>query len=258
MRTAKFPLLAMHGVLQKSVKFIKWKYIASLCAYDGGNNAWPTRCNVSRERSTLRVPLSSVLPHEKRLWNSYLCNNSIGFDVSRCMWKFVVYRGQHYIHFTTQLNLEPKYAPYTGRSFSDHWVDSYDESKSFKIIFPCRSVRSYISLFIGRTIGISFPLANLPSIESACHQFVPHCVSNFNYRVWRDFRTSQHISGLEYIFRSKTLCLFSVLFIVESYNTVFVHHVQFLLSVRWYDRGEHCLIISPSAFQLFLNRCNKS
>ena len=64
MRTAKFPLLAMHGVLQKFVKFMKWKYMASLCAYDGGYNAWPTRCNVSRERSTLRVPLSSVLRHE--------------------------------------------------------------------------------------------------------------------------------------------------------------------------------------------------
>ena len=179
----------MHGVLQKSVKFMKWKYMASLCAHDGGYNAWPTRCNVVREHSILRVPLSSVLPHEKSLWNSYLCNNSIGFDVWRCMWTFVVYRGQHYIHFTTQLTLEPKYAPYTGRSFSDHWVDLYDESKSYKIICPSRSVRSFISLFIGRTIGNSFPLANLPSIESACHQSAPHCVSNFNYRVWRDFRT---------------------------------------------------------------------
>ena len=139
-----------------------------------------------------------------------------------------------------------------------NWVDSYDESKSFKIIFPCRTVRSSISLFIGRTLGNCFPLANLPSIESACHQSVPHCVSNFNYRVWRDFRTSQHISGLEYMIRSKTLCLFSVLFIVESYNTVYVHHVPILPPAIWYDRGEHCLIISPSAFQLFLSRYYKS
>ena len=211
--------------------------------------------HVSRERSTLRVPLSSVIPHQKRLWNSYFCNNSVGFDVSRCMWKFVDYMGQHYIHFTTQLTLEPKYAPYNGRSFSDHWVDSYDESKSFKIIFP---VEVWDHLFIGRTLGNSFPLANLPPIESACHQSASHCISNFNYSVWRDFRTSQHISGLEYIIRSKTLCLFSVLFIVESYNTVFVHHVPFLLSVIWYGRGVHCLTISPSAFHLFLNRCNKS
>ena len=27
----------------------------------------------------------SVLPHEKRLWKSYLYNNSIGFDGSRYM-----------------------------------------------------------------------------------------------------------------------------------------------------------------------------
>ena len=159
------------------------------------------------------------------------------------------HRGQQYIHFTTELTLEPKYAPYTGPSFSDHWVDSYDESKSFKIIFPCRSVWSSISLFIGRTLENSFLLVNLPSIKSACPQSVPHCVSNFNYRVWRDFWTSQNISGLEYIIRPKTLCLFSVLFSVESYNTVFVHHVPFLLSVIWYDRGEYCLIIILSAFQ---------
>ena len=67
--------------------------MASLCAYDCGYNAWPTRCNVSRERSTLHVPLSSFFTHDKRLWNWYLCNNSIGFDNPRCIWKLVVYRG---------------------------------------------------------------------------------------------------------------------------------------------------------------------
>ena len=93
MRTAKFPLLAMHGVLQEPVKFMKRKYMASLYAYGGGYNAWPPRCDVSRERSTLRVPLSSFLPCKKRLRNSYFCNSTIGFDNSHCMWKFVVYRG---------------------------------------------------------------------------------------------------------------------------------------------------------------------
>ena len=80
---------------------------------------------------------------------------------------------QHYIHFTTEITWGAKYASYTGRSFSDHWIDSHDESNSFKIIFPCRNVRSYITLFIGRTLGNSFPLANFPSIENACHQFCP-------------------------------------------------------------------------------------
>ena len=32
-RTTKFPLLAMHGVLQASVKLMKWKYMTSLCPY---------------------------------------------------------------------------------------------------------------------------------------------------------------------------------------------------------------------------------
>ena len=63
------------------------------CAYCGGYTAWPTRCQVSRERSTLRVPLSSFPSPWKRLWNLYLCNNSIGFDNSLCMRKFVVCRG---------------------------------------------------------------------------------------------------------------------------------------------------------------------
>ena len=47
-------------------------------------------------------------PMKKRLWNSYLCNNSIGFDNSRCMRKYVVYRGltlYPHIHFTTELTL---------------------------------------------------------------------------------------------------------------------------------------------------------
>ena len=235
MRKAKLPLLTIHGVLQKSVKFMKWKYMASICAYDGGYNAWPTRCNVSRERSTLRVPLSSVLPHEKAFVEL------IPLQQFNWFWCFTLHVKVRSIQGTTlyplyhTANLGAKVCAYTGRSFSD----SYDESKSFKIIFPCRSVRSSISLFIGRTLGNSFLLANLSPIESACHQSVPHCVSNFNYRVWRYFRTSQHISGLEYIIRSKMLCLLSLLFIVESYNNVFVHHVPFLLSVIWYERGEH-------------------
>ena len=149
-------------------------------------------------------------PHEKRLWNSYLCYNSIGFENSSCMPKFVVYRGATLDPLYHRANLELNYAFFTGRSFSNHWVDSHDESKSFEIIIPCRGVRSSISLFVGRTLGNSFPLANLPSIESASHQSVQHCVSNFNYKVWHDFWTSQHIS--EYIIRSKILCLFSVIF----------------------------------------------
>ena len=92
MKTAKIPWLAMHDVLQKSVKFIKWKYRASLCAYDWGYYAWATRYNVSREHSTLRAPLSSFFTHDKRLWNWYLWNNSISFDNPRCMRKLVVYR----------------------------------------------------------------------------------------------------------------------------------------------------------------------
>ena len=86
-------------------------------------------------------------------------------------------------------------------------------SKSFELICPCPSVISFISLYIGHSLVNNYPLANLPSKDSASHRFFPLSVSTFNYRVWRDFRTSQHIGGLEYIIRSAILCLFSVLFI---------------------------------------------
>ena len=144
-----------------------------------------------------------------------------------------------------------------GVSATTAWVDSHNESKSFKIIWPCRSVRSSISLYIGHSLGNNYPLANLPPRDSACHQFFQQCASNFNYRVWPDFRTSQHIGGLEYIIRSKMCCLFSVLFIFETCNTVFVHHVPFLLSVIWYDRGQYRLFISLPAFSIFFEQMQR-
>ena len=76
----------MHGVLQKSVKLKKSKYIASLCPYGCGDYPWPTRYNVSRGRSTLPVPLNSFLPPDKPSYkNSYIRNHSIGFDNSHYM-----------------------------------------------------------------------------------------------------------------------------------------------------------------------------
>ena len=38
-------LLALHGILPKPVKFIKWKYMTNLCPYGCCYNAWPTQCN---------------------------------------------------------------------------------------------------------------------------------------------------------------------------------------------------------------------
>ena len=71
-------------------------------------------------------------------------DNSIGFDNSRCIWKFVVYRVQYYIHFATGLMLKPKYDSYPGLAdaTSERPVSRFtDESKFFEIIFLCRSVR---------------------------------------------------------------------------------------------------------------------
>ena len=55
-------------------------------------NTWPLCVHTTAVIMHGR-PLSSFLPYDKRLWNSYFCNNSIGFDNPRCMWNLVVYRG---------------------------------------------------------------------------------------------------------------------------------------------------------------------
>ena len=109
---------------------MKWKYMASLGAYGWCYNAWPTQCNVSRERSTLRVSLSSFLPHDKRLWNSYLCNNAIGFDNSRCMWKLVVYRGATLYPLCHRANHGAKVWVLYREEFQRPLVGSRDEPKS--------------------------------------------------------------------------------------------------------------------------------
>ena len=160
----------MHGVLQISVEFMKWKHMAPLCPYDNGYNAWQTRCNVNRRRNTLRSPLGSYFFLDKGLWKSYVRNNSIGFDNSCCKWRLVVYRGAtlHQLrHRADQIKIPIPASPML--NFSDHWIDSQDESKSFKIIFLCRTVKSSISLHIWPILGDSYPLANLPFI----HQCMP-------------------------------------------------------------------------------------
>ena len=94
---------------------------------------------------------------------------------------------QHFTHFTTGLTLGPKYHCYTGLVDAD-----FQRSLGrlplnlFEIIFICWSLRSSISPHIGYISGNSHPLSNLPSVHHACDQFVPHCVSNFNYRVCCD------------------------------------------------------------------------
>ena len=178
MRTVKIPRLAMHGVLQKSVKFIKWKYMASLCAYDCGYNAWPTRCNVSRERSTLCVPPSSFFTHDKRLWNWYLCNNSIGFDNPHCMWKLVVYRGATLYPFWHRANLWAKVWVLYRTEFQRPLPGSIHTTNP-----------NPLQLFVPVEVWDSLlAYTKLPPWDSACHQFFLQCVSNFNYRIWHVFR----------------------------------------------------------------------
>ena len=103
---------------------------------------------------------------------------------------------------------------------SDHWVGSRDESKSFEIIFV--GVWDNISTY---TLDPSWVIISLRQIchpyTNACRQLVAHCVSNSNCRLWRNLRTSEHISRLECIICSNILYLLSVLIIGEYlYNIV--------------------------------------
>ena len=110
---------------------------------------------------------------------------------------------------------------------SDHWVGSRDESKSFEIIF----VEVWDNIFT-YTLDPSWVIITLWQIchpyTKACCQLVVYCASNSNCRLWRNLRTSEHISRLECIICSNILYLFPVPFIVEClYNTVFVYNVPF-------------------------------
>ena len=87
------------------------------------------------------ILLSSFRPSGKRLWNLYLRNSSIGFDNSHCInshcigIKFTWPQGWSWSQNMIPIPASPKLR------FSDHWVGSRGESKSFKIIFRYTSVR---------------------------------------------------------------------------------------------------------------------
>ena len=167
--------------------------MASFYAYGAGYSAWPTLCNVSRERTTLRVPLSSFLPHDKRLWTSYICINSIGFDNPRYMWNLVVYRGATSFPLCHRANLRTKVWVLHRMEFqrplpgSIHWTNP----NPLKLVVTVEVWARLLAYTLDEALGINYPLIDLPSRDSACQQFFPQCVSNFDYRVWRDFWTSR-------------------------------------------------------------------
>ena len=77
----------MHWVLQAYVKFTKWKYMTSYVDIGRviiyGRQARPDIMLVGVPGHD--VLLSPFLLPDKRLWNSYLCNNSNDFNNSRCI-----------------------------------------------------------------------------------------------------------------------------------------------------------------------------
>ena len=84
-------------------------WVRLLCTIDGGR-PYVTLIGVAAHD----VLLSSLLPPGKHLWDSYLRNNSIGFDNSRCICKSVGCRVQYYTHFAAGLMFTAKYNSYPG------------------------------------------------------------------------------------------------------------------------------------------------
>ena len=131
------------------------------------------------------------------------------------MWKLLVYRDETSYLLCHRANLGAKVCVLYRTEFQRPLPGSIhktnpNHSKRFVPV----EVWDRLFAYIGRSLGNNYHLKNLPSIDSAWRQFVLQCASNFNYRVWRDFRTSQHISGLEYTIPSKCFLLFSVFFLI--------------------------------------------
>ena len=79
----------------------------------------------------------SLLPPGKRLSNSYLSNNSIGFDNSHCIWNLIAYRGATFKStslqgwFWSQSMIPIPASPMM--RISDHWAGSRGDCKSFEM-----------------------------------------------------------------------------------------------------------------------------
>ena len=141
MRTAQFTLLAMH-ILQTSVKVMK--YMASSCPYGSSYNAWPTRCNASRARSTWWlaqfVPYAwqtfvEFLSPQQFNWFWYLTLHLTARSLQGCNIKSTSPQGWSCSQSMIPIPASPMLR------FNDHCVGSRGESKSFEIIFLYKSVR---------------------------------------------------------------------------------------------------------------------
>ena len=131
------------------------------------------------------VLIRPFLPPGKSLWNLYLRDNLIGFDNWHCIWNPVVYMGVILYPLRHRADVETKVS-FLSRPRRDHWVGSRDESKSFEIIFLCRSVREYFNLPIGPFVGNNCPLGKFAihtPMHAASLSHTVHQISIVDYSV---------------------------------------------------------------------------
>ena len=126
-------------------------------------------CNVVRVAAQ-DVLLSPCLPPGERLWNSYLCNNSIGFDNSRCIWKPVVYRSAIlYPLSLTGLMLKPRYYSYPGLAVATHKQPLRRFMRQIQILSSVEVWGNILTYTLDLSWVKNTHLANLPCI----HQCMP-------------------------------------------------------------------------------------
>ena len=154
----------------------------------GGYDAWLTRCNVSRDvahyvsRSVLTFPLTNV------------CEIRTSATIQMVLIIHVAWK-ERGLQGCNIISISPKSWSWSQSlilalsmpSFSDHWVDSHDESRSFRMNFLYRSMRSSVSLHIGPISGNSYPLAYLPSIHQRMPLFCPTMSVIFQLQSWTWF-----------------------------------------------------------------------
>ena len=204
-RTAKYPLLIMHGVLHASVKFRNgntWSLYVQIGQVIMHGRRGQTPCNVSGGRSTWCFAKS--LPFVWQTFVGFISPHQFSwFDNSRWIWKPVVYSGAISYPFRHGADVEAKvwFLSRPRRCYVSATADSVHATNPNPLKL-CFSVEVWDNI-LTNTLVPSWVIIALWLIchpyTDTCHQFVAYCASNSNCRLWRNLRTSEHISRLECI-----------------------------------------------------------
>ena len=163
---------------------------------------WPTPCNVSRGRSTWC--LAQTLPSAWQTFVEFISPQQIDWFWShtlhlraRSLQGAILYSLRHRADaeakvVTIPIPASPMVQYVSVTTESVHATNQNPLKSSFSV-----EVWDNILTY---TLNPSWVIITIWQIcINACRQFVAHCASTFNCRLWRNFRTGEHTSRLEYI-----------------------------------------------------------